>query len=98
MAHEKVYAICEDKCREETMTKEAITAQDAEFLGEAKKYAGIRIETIGIMLHDGASALKSHKDNIAAATTLDGLKETVCMALDIIIETFNEVSKIETVE
>lgn len=93
MAHEKVYAICEDKCREETLTKKEITAQDAEFLAEGKSYTDTLIDVLGNEAHAGASSIQGTKSNITSATSLEELKIGVSLFLDAVVTTLNNIKR-----
>ena len=74
MAHEKVYAICEDKCREETLIKDDIISRDSAILGEAKSFAAGMIEQLQNLSIEGAKLIEG--DRTAVTELLDDVAET----------------------
>ena len=78
MAHEKVYAIYEDKCREETLTK----AQIEEYV------KGYIVGKISNNANGMATELKSLVANIKQSSTIEELRERTGDAVSEIADAF----------
>lgn len=93
MAHETVYAICEDKCKEETLVKDDIISRDTAVLGESKGFAAGMIEQLQNLSVEGAKLIEGGRTSITGATTLEELKAAVTQLLDNVAETFRSFDK-----
>ena len=93
MAHEKVYAICEDKCKEETLVKDDIISRDTAVLGESKGFAAGMIEQLQNLSIEGAKLIEGDRTAVTGATTLEELKLAVTELLDDVAETFRSFDK-----
>lgn len=93
MAHEKVYAICEDKCREETLTKEEILGRIGEQASavdqECKHYTDGKFTGLGARAQDGATSIQTTKSAITSSTSVVELVSGVSQFLDAVVATFN---------
>lgn len=91
MAHDKVYAICENKCREETLTKAQIeekftaTNNAVANLNTAIQGQGIRLDDNRDHCNSASTALTDIINNeIAQAQDITALRNAVSGALDIV--------------
>lgn len=96
MAHEKVYAICEDKCREETLTKEEILGRIGEQASavdqECKHYTDGKFAALGGRAQDGATSIQTTKSEITSSTSVVELVSGVSQFLDAVVATFNSMN------
>lgn len=79
MAHEKVYAICENKCKEETWTSNQI-----------KDYVGQVVSRMEKVATGSAANIRSASENVKTATSIEQLREYTYSALDEIANTFDK--------
>lgn len=83
MAHEKVYAICESKCREETMTKQEIRDYGKyEIAGKIQAHAT-----------SGAGTIDDIVSHLRQATTLEQVREYTAGALSEISDTLKKLTE-----
>lgn len=96
MAHEKVYAICEDKCREETLIKEEILGRIGEHASavdqECKHYTDGKFAALGARAQDGATSIQITKSAITSSMSVTELVSGVSQFLDAVVATFNSMN------